>query len=196
MARGFATRPPYRLIVSLALLAGVAACATPRYQTSYRYEAPAGVEGQACVQRCDAALAGCQAKCGVAYQSCLKTLEPQVEARYSQALERYAAELDRYRLDLQHYEAQLWDYQMWLGWHHDPWWVGQRWPYPWYGTGYLGAPPDKPSRDQVMARLRQEQCDQDCACLSGYDRCFLGCGGRQISETRCVENCPAGAVQP
>lgn len=196
MARSPAILPPCRWIFSLALLAGVAACATPRYQTSYRYEQPAGAAGQACVQGCGEVLAGCQAKCGVAYQACLKTLEPQVEARYSQAVERYAAELDRYRLDLQHHEARLWEYQMWLGWHHDPWWFGSRWPSPWYGPGYLGDLPDKPSRDQILARLRQEQCDQDCACLSGYDPCFLGCGGRQISETRCVANCPPGEARP
>lgn len=185
---------PYRLIISLVLLAGMAACATPRYQTSYRYEAPVGAEGRACVQRCDVVLAGCQAKCGADYQACIKTLEPQVEARYIQALEQYAAGLDRYRLDLQRYETQLWEYQVWLGWRHDPWWFGSRWPYPLYGPGYIGDLPDKPSRDQIMSHLRQEQCDRDCACLSGYDQCFLGCGGRQISETRCVANCPEDAA--
>lgn len=180
--------PPFLspgLFLAVSVLAVLAACATPRYQTVYRHEAPIGAAAQACVRGCESALSSCRDGCGVAYQACLKTLEPQVEERYGKALEQYAEDLDRYRLDLLHYEFQLW-----VGWGHDPWWMGRHWPYPWYGAGYLRPPPEKPERERILARLRQEKCKEDCACQPAYDQCFQGCGGRLVGETRCVANCP------
>lgn len=171
------------MIILAAVLYG---CATPRYQTVYRYEAPVDTQGRACLGDCQARLAACQDSCSQAYQACIKSIEPLVDARYAQALERYAQELDRYAWDLRHYEMQLW-----LGWGRGPWyydpWPYYAWPGPYW---YPYPPPSRPSREAVQAQLRRERCVEDCGCLSQYDTCFLACGGRKIPEERCVANCP------
>lgn len=163
----------------IAAVLALAACATPRYQTVYRYEPPAG--GQACVESCDQALRVCQDHCDQERQACLKTLGPEVEARYAEALRRYANDLNLYRLELERYR-----YNLWFDWHRGPWWYE-----PWWPPYYLPYPaPIPPNRERIAERLGQERCSSDCGCRKDYDACFSACGGRRIEETRCIANCP------
>ncbi|MCU0842776.1 MAG: hypothetical protein MUC79_13815 [Thiobacillaceae bacterium] len=182
---------------SLALL-GLQGCASPRYQTVYRYEPPTDPAGLACLARCEEKLAACQADCRTRYQACARETEPLVEDRYAAALQAYADELDRYRLELRQY-----DFGIWASWHHGGFWY-QPGPYhgwPYYGWPYYGwpgpyaysspsPPPPRPTRESVQAQLRKEKCVDDCGCQPNYDACFLACGGRRIPETRCVADCP------
>lgn len=171
------------LLVSL--LAGLlGACATPRYQTLHRLEPPGDAAGLACVERCAQELTTCQAQCAQTYQTCVQSLEPVVQERYAQALEAYAQALDCYAAELRAYELQYW-----LSWRHGPWWYD-----PWPGPLWVPYPPPrKPSREAVREALVKERCGEDCGCLTRHEACFLACGGRKVSEERCVANCPPDA---
>lgn len=178
------------LLALAALVSALTACATPRYEATSRYEPPVGAEGLACIRSCEATLSACRSDCQAAWQACTARVEPQVEEGYARALKAYADELRRYRLALDRY---AWD--MWLGWGHGYGGLGYSpWSYyPW--PGYFPAPappPQPPTRETVRANLHQAQCQDDCGCQAKYDACYQGCGGRVVSETRCVANCPAG----
>jgi len=173
--------------VALFLFALLAGCATPQYQTTVRLIPPADEQGRACVQECEAKKSACQADCQTRYQACAKAIEPQVEARYTEALKRYELELRQYAADLRHYEMQLH-----FGWmhsypfHYPYWW--DPWPGPYFPPPYRE--PVMPTHDSVRARLVKSNCQEDCGCLPAYDACFVGCGGQRISETVCIKNCP------
>jgi hypothetical protein len=181
----------FLLIAALALLAG---CATPRYETIHRYEPPAGGQGQACLKGCEDSLNSCRAECKAAWQACTQGVEAQVDERYAQALKAYAQDLRQYRRELEQYQ---WD--LWLDWGngYDGLWYSP-WPYrPWPGYYPAYFPPsnppgDPPTREGVRAALQDSHCRDDCGCLAKHDACFERCGGRVVTETRCVANCPAG----
>jgi hypothetical protein len=182
-----------RNLAFTAAAVALAGCATPRYQTIYRYEPAAGVEGQACVKGCEQALTGCRAVCQSAWQVCTARAETQVEERYAQALKAYAADLSRYRRELDRYE---WD--LWMGWGHEHGglWYSTWHPYPWHGYYPRPNPPaEEPTREAVRAGVHREQCKDDCGCQFIYDDCHQGCGGRKVPETRCVADCPTGSLQ-
>ena len=177
------------LMVIGALLEG---CATPRYQSVYRYEPPADAVGRACVTQCAQTQKLCLEDCRQNYTACVKHLEPEARARHADALERHEDAMDQYRRALDHYHLNLS-----LGWgHYDDWygagWYESRWPYG--GYRYYDYPPPEPPRppyyEDELARLSVEKCDQDCACQPDYENCFVGCGGRKISQQRCFANCP------
>lgn len=177
------------LLAALLLLGGLSGCATPRYQTTSRLIPPTDAAGQACVQRCDTARVACQSACKTRYEACTKAVAPQVEARYSEALEQYALELKRYASALRRYEIQLhFDWMHSYPYRHYPpyWW--DPWPGPYFPPPF--AEPVMPTREGVRAELEKKQCADDCGCLPAYDSCFVGCGGQRVSETVCVENCP------
>jgi hypothetical protein len=180
-------QPLGRVFVA-ALLLGLAACASPRYQTVVHHEPPADAQGQSCVVACAQAQADCRAQCQAAWQACTARVEPQVEERYAQALRDYELELRRYHHDLSRYE---WD--LWLGWSH---WHGGLWYSPWpYGFwpefAYRPLPPaGVPTRESVRSALHKAACQEDCGCESRYDGCFTACGGKLVHEKRCVANCP------
>lgn len=181
-------RPISLPVIAAAFL--MAGCATPRYETTYRYESPAGAEARLCIRGCETALNACRADCQTAWQACADKLEPQVEAHYAQALKTYADDLRYYRRMLEQYQ---WD--VWMDWgfaYHGLWY--SPWPYhPWPSAALLPiAPGDPPTRDAVRDGLRGSQCKDDCACQPAYDACFQACGGKVVSETRCVANCPDG----
>lgn len=169
------------LLLAWALL--LSACASPRFETVYRLEPPADASARACLLHCEEKLKACQDSCSERHQACLKEIEPQLDEAYAEALKRYAADLDLYAASLQHYELQLW-----MSWHHGPWWFTPGWSYPYY---YVSRPPTKPNRQAVRGRLIQEKCGGDCGCQPVYEACFLACGGKKIAEERCVANCPA-----
>lgn len=181
-------RSALRTFTLLILTLGLAACAGPRYQSTYRYDAPTDAAGRACLERCELKMTACREQCTTKTQACLKDLEPVLNERYDAAMNRYGAELDRYRQELVQYEFYLsmnWGYPY-------PWWHHGMWPYSSFGMPYYvpPSPPVKPSRSAEFERLRQERCDVDCGCQSIYDACFLACGGKKIPEMRCISNCP------
>lgn len=180
-------------LTALALLALLAGCATPQYRTSVRMIPPAGAQGQACVQDCEARKTACQAACQTRYQACVKGLEPEVEARYVAALKQYELALKRYAAALRHYEMELH-----FSWMHAypyayPWgwggWGGYLWPGPMFPPPY--PEPVMPTRDSVRASLIDTTCQADCGCLPAFDTCYVGCGGQILSETICIKNCPS-----
>lgn len=182
-------------LLTLALVAfAVVGCATPRYQTVLRYEPPADVAGQVCLKGCEQVQTRCSTDCQANWQACTARVEPQVEARYAQALDQYAQDLRHYQRQLDRYE---WD--LWLSWGHgqnggmwnSPW--HSLWLYPpWPVYAFNPDPPDpQPTRENAREALYREKCQVDCGCQTSYDDCFLGCGGRKIPETRCLANCPA-----
>jgi hypothetical protein len=179
----------YRIWQGLALLAvaaGIAGCATPRYQTVYRYEPPTDAAGRRCLAGCEQQLAACQSRCKQTYDACAKSVEPLAEQRYQEALKRYEMEFERYRWELDRYHMDLalgWGYpSMWSG----PWRYCPPWPEPYY---WPPTPPHKPSLNKELAQVQKEKCDGDCGCLPLYDACFLSCGGKKIPEVKCFANC-------
>jgi hypothetical protein len=177
-----------RHFAAAALLGTLLGCATPQYQTHVRLIPPADAQGRDCVQACEAQKNICQTRCQTRYQACVKDLEPQLEARYAEALSQYGNELRRYATALRHYEMQL--RFEWLNsypYHHPYGW------YPW-PVPYLPPPypePVMPTREGVRAQLEKSNCQSDCNCLPAYDTCFIGCGGQRLTETVCIRNCPA-----
>ncbi|MDP2786334.1 MAG: hypothetical protein Q8O38_17335 [Sulfurimicrobium sp.] len=176
-----------RTLTLVILTLELAACASPRYQSVYRYEAPTDTAGRTCLEGCARKMAECREQCTTANQACLKNLEPLLDERHNEALKRYEMELDRYRQELVHYDLSLS-----LNWGHPSPWRRGFWPYsPWAMPYYFPpAPPVKPSRSAEFNRLRHERCDMDCGCQPIYDACFLACGGRKIPEVQCISNCP------
>ncbi len=171
-------------LISLSLLAFLAACVGPRYQTAYRYEPPIDAIGRACLQQCEPKLAACQTQCQEKYQACVKSVEPQIDAHFEQSLQQY-------QRDFQFYQYAFDQYQRRFSWHYynaDPRYGA--WPY-YYGleSSFPPLPPLKPSRERIAAQLVQQHCDRDCGCQSIYDACFLGCGGKKIPEVKCIANC-------
>jgi len=175
------------LLAAAVFLAGCAGL-EPRYQTLYRYEPPVlGAESRACLEKCEHKLAGCQQQCSTKYQACLGSIEPLVEKRHAEALQRYATELDTYGAALRHYQLNLS-----MTWGYDPFWFGPHYYYPWPGPYYIPpVPPRSPSHEEIAKQVREEKCEPECGCQSGYDACFLSCGGKKIPEVRCIANCPA-----
>jgi hypothetical protein len=177
----------HRIRHGLALLvvaAGLMGCATPRYQTVYRYEPPPDAAGHLCLAGCEQKLAMCQSHCKQTYDACAKSVEPLVDERYREAMKRYAMELEQYRWELDRYHMD-----MALGWGYPSAWHGPF--HPWLDPYYWPpTPPDMPSREEISAKIRKEKCDADCGCLPLYDACFLSCGGKKIPEVKCFANCP------
>lgn len=175
------------LYAALAVLAALSGCATPQYQTHVRLIPPTDAQGQACVQDCGVQKNGCQTECKTRYQACLKEVEPQVEASYTEALKHYENELKQYAAALRHYEMQLrFDWLNSFPYRH---------PYGWYPSMMPTFPPlylepVMPTRESVRAQLQASSCKADCGCLPAYDSCFVGCGGQRQVETLCIENCP------
>ena len=168
------------------LLAVLGGCATPRYETTYRYEAPADAAGRVCLEKCEPRLGVCQASCTNKYQACLKDIEPTVDARYRDALKHYDNAFQRYRWEMDRYQRYLS-----LGWVYYP--PGYApWLYtPWHDSFYFPpTPPRKPMRDELFKQVRQEKCENDCGCQPVYDACFLTCGGKKIPEVQCIAHCP------
>lgn len=173
-----------------ALFAVVAGCATPQYQTTVHLIPPVDAEGRACVQACDARKIACQADCKTHYQACAKSVEPQVEARYIEALKQYELELKRYAAALRHYEMEVrFDWWHRYPYRHSYWWDPWWDPWPRYFPPAYREPV-MPTRASVQAQLEAEQCQADCGCLPAFDDCFVGCGGQRVSETVCIKNCP------
>jgi hypothetical protein len=101
-------RSALRTLTLLILALGLAACASsPRYQSTYRYEAPTDAAGRACLEKCEQKMAACSEQCATRTQACLKDLEPLVDERYNAAMNHYGAELDQYRQELVQYEFYL-----------------------------------------------------------------------------------------
>lgn len=178
-------RSDLRTLILLALSIALSACAAPRYQSAYRYEAPPDAAGRACLEGCTHKMAECREQCAAKTQACLKTLEPLLDERYHAALERYGAELENYRQERLHYDLYL-SLNGGYPWRYGPW------PYalgtmPYY---FPPVPPLKPDRNAQFEQLRHERCDVDCGCQSIYDACFLACGGKKIPEIQCISNCP------
>jgi len=173
-------------VIFLLALAVMAGCATPQYQTRYRYEPPADAQGLACVRGCEQEKEACQADCKTRYQACQKDIEPLVEGHYLQALKQYENDLRLYARELRHYE-----FQQWLYWPHDHWYFRHGYYYPWPGS-YFPPPyfsPEMPTREGARAKLEKEKCQADCGCLANYDTCYVSCGGKRIPETVCIKNC-------
>ena len=179
------------LVVVVALLAALAGCATPQYQTRVRLVPPTDAPGRDCVDGCEAQKDACQRDCKTRYQACEKDIEPQVEARYIEALKQYENDLKQYAAALRHYEIQLqldWlnNYPYYHPYHHPYWW--NPWPRPYFPFPYRE--PMMPTRESVREKLEKTNCQADCSCLPAYDTCFVGCGGKRLTETVCVRNCP------
>ncbi len=165
----------------------LSACASPRYQTVYRYEAPLDVAARVCLAKCEPKLALCQSDCQGKYQACLKSIEPTVEARYGDALRRYEIEFERYRRELDFYQFRSSLAFGYRSFGYGPWPYYNPWPDPYF---FAPTQPNKPSRDSVFKQVQQEKCGSDCGCQPIYDACFLGCGGKKIPEVQCVAHCP------
>lgn len=169
-------------LATVSVLAALAAgCASPRYQTVKRHAPPEGAAGQACLDKCAAAMGPCKRECEARYQSCTKSVLPDAQARHDQMLRHYEAALSMYRWELERYRMDLmlgsghgYPYGLW-GWHH---------PFP------PPVPPLAPSLEREAKKLSQERCDRDCGCQTTYDSCFLGCGGKIESQTLCIAHCP------
>lgn len=174
-------------LLCVIVLMGSAGCASknPVYQSFYRYEPPVDSAGQACVESCVQKKGVCHKACTADYQSCVERIEPLVDVRYGEALKRHAAALDRYRWDLNLYHLQLSLNR------HDHFWPGHGHYQPWFGPIYFPPVlPKTPGRDDVLNQLKKEKCDAACGCQPSYDTCFVACGGKRISEEKCVVNCP------
>lgn len=175
------------------LIATLCGCATPRYQTLYRYEPPTDDAGRACLNQCQQHLKTCQDACTIRYTACVQTIEPAAKSRYSDALNRYQGQWEQYQRDLDRYHLSLS-----LGWGHYDGWYGDGWYDPWSPYGgyrpyyFPPQPPQPPSYADELARLSAEKCARECGCQPAYDACFLGCGGRKVQERRCIVNCPPG----
>ena len=177
---------------ALALLVALAGCATPQYQTRVRMIPPTDAQGLACVDGCEAQKIACQNDCKTRYQVCLDNIEPQVEARYVEALKQYESELKQYAAALRHYEMQLqfeWlhSYPYYYYPYRHPYWLDP-WPRPYFPFPYRE--PVMPTRESVREKLVKENCQSDCGCLPAYDACFVDCGGKRLTEQVCIKNCP------
>jgi hypothetical protein len=174
---------------AVALLLGMlAGCATPQYQTRVSLIPPTGPQGRACVQDCEARKTACQAECEQRYQACAEGIEPQVEARYVEALKRYELELKQYAAALRRYEMDLRFDWIYNHPYRYPYYWWDPWPRPYFPPPYRE--PEMPTRDGVRAQLLKANCQDDCGCLPAYDACFVGCGGQIVKETVCIKNCP------
>ena len=179
-------------LAALSLAALIAGCATPQYQTNVRLIPPTDAAGRACVQDCEARKTQCQSDCQTRYQACAKDVEPQVEARYAEALKQYETNLRQYARALRDYDMQL--RFNWLNnypyypYYHPYWW--DPWPGPYFPPPPPASEPKMPTREGVRAQLIQQHCQADCGCLPAYDTCFVGCGGQRLTETVCIKNCP------
>ena len=164
------------------LLAG---CATPRYQTAYRYEPPTDMAGQTALQKCTLKLETCQTQCTITTQSCLKEIEPVVDMRTAEALKQYEAELPHYRLARQYYDLAM---SMNRGYNS----IGYDARFDHLGTYYAPppVPPKKPERHAIFEQVRHEKCEINCGCQALYDACFIAVGGKKIPEVQCIANCP------
>lgn len=183
--------PALMFSLPVVLLAALAGCATPQYQTTVGLIPPADAQGRACVADCEAQKVTCQAECQARYEVCVKDIEPQVEARYTEALKQYELDLRQYAAALRHYEIQLrfdwmYSYPFRHPFRHPFWW--DPWPGPYFPPPYRE--PVMPTRDGVRAQLVARHCQADCGCLPAHDACFVGCGGQRVTETVCIKNCP------
>lgn len=179
--------------VLLATLAALAGCATPQYQTRVRMVPPADAAGLACVRGCETKKSACQTACSTRYKACARAVEPEVEARYTEALKQYENDLRHYAAALRHYEMQ-----MRFDWLHGAYPYRYPRPFPYWWEPFPGprfppprAEPVMPTRESVRDTLVATRCQADCGCLPAYDACYVGCGGQRLVDTVCVANCPA-----
>lgn len=180
--------PWLKLAAAVALSAMLAGCVpSPRYQIVKRYVPPQGATAQVCLDKCAARMEHCKRDCEARYRSCAQAVHPEAEALYSDLLRQYEAALAEYRWELDRYRMDLM-----LGWGYGPYWGhGPYWGvWGWYPVFPPSPPPAAPSPEQVTARVVSERCDRDCGCQSGYESCFLGCGGTIEQHTECIANCP------
>lgn len=183
--------PPRQRLVLTVFVATLAGCATPQYQNRIRMVPPAGAAGQQCVNQCESKKTACQTECRTQYEACARSVEPQVEARYTEALKQYENDLKAYAAALRRYELQ-----MHFDWFHAgyPYRHPRRFPYGWdpFPGSRFPPPapePSMPTRESVRDKLVASSCKADCGCLPAYDGCFVACGGQRIVDKVCVENC-------
>ncbi len=171
------------MTTAIALLAGCMQT-QPRYQTSYQYQFPDDSNAQACINHCRQQLRVCQQQCSSKQQACLQHIKPQVEQLYANELEHYQQALNLYRIDLERYQLQLIIREQRARLQAE----GRVfWPEPWYMRPIA---PFAPSKSRIQQQLAA-QCDLACRCQTELDSCYLSCGVKKISETRCVSDCPA-----
>ncbi len=183
--------PRSTLIIALAGIA-LSGCASPRYQTSQRLEAPIDPAGQACAANCEQTRCICQADCQEKFNACARDVEPQAQARHQREVENYGAALDEYRAGLDRYRFDLWLSHGQPHFHAGLWWHDA-----WFTPTYPPpSAPRKPSLERTRAEVLKEKCREDYACAPTFESCVMGCGGRRVSETRCVANCPDEGKAP
>lgn len=90
----------------LACFAALAGCAAPQYQTNVSLIPPVDSAGRACVQACETGKLACQTDCVGRFRVCSESIEPQVEARCTEALSQFENDLGQYVAALRSYEVQ------------------------------------------------------------------------------------------
>jgi len=187
------------LLLGLAVMAGLAGCAGPRYATEVRYLPPTTEAGLSCIQGCQTDRQACQSDCRARRESCIADIGPKADAAFEEALRRYEAQRRVYLRELQFYRL---DRAMHVGFYRDPFYFGYPGPF-WYTDRYLDdppIPPEAPDRAAIRQQLIDQQCSLQCGCQGAFDQCYVGCGGQVERRVVCIENCdgetPVSRIPP
>jgi hypothetical protein len=187
----------------LVLLFFLSSCSV--YKVAYDYQPPKTQRGLSCIQGCQTQLNQSRLRCSQQYQRCSKKAEIQAKknlpvllSNYPSQLESWLRERERYERDLDWYEFRLdmaearrdryLDHcenkgkkrcQSRLGYPVLP-----------YSRPTFNLPrPNKPTLENETARLRKQNCSQNCGSQSNYRLCYTSCGGVVTSKKVCVKNC-------
>lgn len=203
----------FRYLILL-LMIGLTACASPQYQTNYRFTPPpvAVGAGKFCLTRCDAALNQCKSQCVAKTRQCLSKARGQAQQELPILLSAWEREvvdwekaLDRYETDRRFWEMEMRQRRLMHDLQRDlqrcrP---GERhcakYPrhtdfgsgayYAWDRPVAPGAAPKRPTLESETARIQAETCPMDCGCDAIYRQCYGSCGGNVQPYQVCVKNC-------
>ncbi|MDD3342121.1 MAG: hypothetical protein PHR87_00930 [Sulfurospirillaceae bacterium] len=180
----------------------------PRYVIHNQYIPPASSAMQGCLTNCTIVRQSCQDRCQRDYQFCLEDAFGRAKVAEREALRDYDMALMRYNTEFLHYQHALhsWErdyYDFSRDYNHfalkcekekDGYACKKRDELKSYLKRLNRDRPREPrvpmrvSFDQILAD-QQRLCSNDCGCDTGYDHCYVGCGGQVIPHKICVENC-------
>lgn len=199
----------YRLLI-LILLAGLAGCVSPQYQTNYRFTPPPAGAGKVCLTRCEAGLQQCKNQCAIKSSQCLTKARSQAQQElpilfgaWERDIAVWEHEMERYETDMRFWEMEMRQRRLMRDLQRDLYRCrpGDRncTRFPRHsGFGYYdrwdqprspGPAPKRPTLESETTRIQAATCPSDCGCEETYRQCFGSYGGKVEPYQVCVKNC-------
>jgi len=182
----------FRSLVVSAAIVTIAGCASsPQYESSKTYVDPPSAAGKQCVVQSKIARVRCEREMNATRTACIQQARVDAQPRFAQASERYRQQLSQYKLCAQRSEKERADRLAAcarLQPNSDAYRANDCLNVSFSSSiaSHCNYPAREPRIDDFVDL---SQCPSSERCEQEYDGWFAECGGRIVSEQRCINNC-------